>query len=343
MHPAFSVIFFTVVSGTGYGLLFAAALAFALDPTLLRDGEALLILGAGALFSTAGLVASLLHLGRPLRAWRAFSQWRSSWLSREGVASLLTFVPLVALGAAIHGAAGAGVVRPLALLLGVCAVLTVVCTGKIYTSLKTIRAWHNGFVLPGYLLLGLLGGVATLQALLSLSAPVWNGYDQLRRVIGAAPNHLLLQWVAAGCIAVLAIVAALWKTRYWRFLDSSALAASAESATGLGRFGSVRSVEAPHTEENYLTHEMGFALARKHARRLRAISIVLIAIVPLLLVPLLWWMPTASRAGLASSCSIAIAASILAGTFVERWLFFAEAKHVVMLYYGARHDAAQRA
>ena len=37
---------------------------------------------------TVGLVSSTLHLSHPERAWRAFSQWRSSWLSREGVAAV---------------------------------------------------------------------------------------------------------------------------------------------------------------------------------------------------------------------------------------------------------------
>ena len=32
------------------------------------------------------------------------------------------------------------------------------------------------------------------------------------------------------------------------------------------------------------------------------------------------------------ACIVALA--VTAGLFVERWLFFAEAKHVVMLYYG---------
>ncbi len=42
-----------------------------------------------------GLLSSTLHLGNPQRAWRALSQWRSSWLSREGVMAMLTFVPLL--------------------------------------------------------------------------------------------------------------------------------------------------------------------------------------------------------------------------------------------------------
>lgn len=338
MHPAFSVIFFTVASGAGYGLLFVLGLALVLDASLMREGEALLLLGAGALLSGAGLLSSMLHLGQPLRAWRAFSQWRSSWLSREGVASVLTFAPLFGVGAALHWHADAALARALALLLSAGAALTVLCTARIYTSLKTIRAWHNGYVLPGYLLLGLSSGMATLQALFSLSAPSWPHVGGIEYDTLWVSAHLIVQWFAAASIALLALGAVACKRAYWAFVDRAPLPASAESATGLGRFGAVRSMEAPHTEENYLTHEMGFVLARKHARRLRAISLVLLGAVPLLLVPLLAWTPAARTPAAVSAVSLLIAACILAGAFVERWLFFAEARHVVMLYYGARRD-----
>jgi len=334
MHPAFSVIFFTVASGAGYGLLFMLGLALAFDATLLREGEALLLLGAGAGLTAAGLLSSMLHLGQPLRAWRAFSQWRSSWLSREGIASLLTFAPLLGLGAALHWHADAASVRALALLLAACAALTVACTAKIYTSLRTIRAWHNGYVMPGYLLLGLLSGMAMLQALFSLSAPAWPHAGGIERDTVWVSAHLIVQWVAAASIALLAIAAVACKTAYWGFIDHARAPADAGSATGLGRFGAVRSMEAPHSEENYLTNEMGFVLARKHARRLRAISLALLGLAPLALVPLLVWTPAATTQAAASAVSLLIAACILAGVFVERWLFFAEAKHVVMLYYG---------
>jgi DMSO reductase anchor subunit len=46
-----------------------------------------------ALLVTLGLLSSTFHLGHPERAWRAFSQWRSSWLSREGVAAVATYLP----------------------------------------------------------------------------------------------------------------------------------------------------------------------------------------------------------------------------------------------------------
>ena len=92
MHPALSIILFTTLSGLGYGLAFVLGLGV-LDPhaisTRLAHPLALALIAGGLLSST-------LHLGNPQRAWRALSQWRTSWLSREGVLAIVTFVPLTA-------------------------------------------------------------------------------------------------------------------------------------------------------------------------------------------------------------------------------------------------------
>jgi len=328
MHPAISVIFFTAVSGAGYGLLFLVAVAIAIDPLACDPIVALLALGVGATFAAAGLTSSMLHLGKPLRAWRAFSQWRSSWLSREGVAALVSFVPVLLLAALLWHYADRltlpvlerhvlPILRMVAVLLAAAAALTVFCTARIYTSLKAIPAWHNAYVLPGYLLLGLLGG-ASLLWLLDAAAGS-----------GSAP------WLRRGLpllVAILAIASGLLKRAYWRHIETTPLQSTAESATGLGRFGAVRSVEAPHTEENYLTREMGFVLARKHGVRLRTIAALAFALTPLLLAALA---AVPALAAGATGLALLAASAAMAGTFVERWLFFAEAKHVVMLYYGA--------
>src|SRR5688572_5008836 len=96
MHPAFSVIFFTVMSGLGYGLWgFLGWYTLVGQPVDRTTALVALAVGGACIF--AGLCSSLLHLGQPTRAWRAFSQWHTSWLSREGVAAVLSFVPAVAL------------------------------------------------------------------------------------------------------------------------------------------------------------------------------------------------------------------------------------------------------
>lgn len=317
MHPAFSVIFFTVVSGCGYGVLFLLGAFVAVDPHSLPRTQGLLALALGVLFAAAGLTSSTLHLGQPLRAWRAFSQWRSSWLSREGVSALCSFVPAFALAIALWFGSGETLLRVTGCVLALLAVVTVACTAQIYASLKTIHAWRNDYVLPGYLLLALLGGSAWWQIVQRAADP---SLATPRLLLALLPGAAAASW--------------LLKRAYWRYIDTTRHEATPGTATGLGTFGSVRTAERPHTEANYLTNEMGFVLARKHATRLRAIAAVLFGVVPTLL-GLVVAGVDARAPFVALICTAASAASVTAGLFVERWLFFAEAKHVVMLYYGA--------
>jgi sulfite dehydrogenase (quinone) subunit SoeC len=312
MQPALSIVLFTTSSGAGFALLLLLGLGAPLGLLPASAGFAFTALALGVILAAAGLSSSAFHLGRPERAWRAFSQWRSSWLSREGVLSVLTFLPLTifGIGWVFFGATG-GIVGLCGIIAAALAAMTIYCTGMIYASLKPIHQWHNAWVVPGYLLLGLMGGSLVLDFLLRL----W-----LRRAGGFALFTLAV-----------ALVAWVVKEGYWRFIDTTSARSTVGSATGLGRRGRVRLFEAPHTEENYLLHEMGFHIARKHSRRLRAIARLCGFMVPALasLVALVF-----SGAPGAVAAGLAIVAAAL-GLVVERWLFFAEAKHTVTLYYGA--------
>src|SRR5215469_16248775 len=133
MHPSLSVIFFTTASGAGYGLL--AILGVLVGLGLLPEERSFVIaaLALALAFVSAGLVSSTFHLGHPERAWRAFSQWRSSWLSREGVVSTLTFVPtaVFAAGWIWFGRTG-GAWAVSGILMSISAVVSVICTAGIY-------------------------------------------------------------------------------------------------------------------------------------------------------------------------------------------------------------------
>lgn len=343
MRPTFSIICFTVLSGIGYGAWFLFGLALlagpVCDPPSMENGIVVarchgvypdpVGLLLAFVFVGIGLLCSLGHLGKPWRAWRALSQWRSSWLSREGVLALLTFVPATALLADLLIAllvsllqenlqGGPGWLdvdrfawRMCGAALAIGSFATVYCTANIYSSLKPIRAWHDSHVVSGYLLLSLLGGTLLLTAsgtLFAAVGPEWR-----------VP-------LFAGMLG-LAIVCASLKLSYWRAIDALP-APDAGHATGLSSLGEVRSFEAPHTEENYLTHEMGFVLARKHARKLRRIALVCAFLVPGLLALFALVVPAIGM----PAAWLALASG-LAGLFVERWLFFAEAKHAVMAYY----------
>ena len=114
------------------------------------------------------------------------------------------------------------------------------------------------------------------------------------------------------------------KLAWWRLGGMARHAGSVESATGLGHLGTVKPLMPPHTEENYLQHEMGFVVARKHADKLRIFALGLGGVLPIIVL----LVAPASAAALGFAVL-----SHVAGMFVERWLFFAEAKHVVTLYY----------
>jgi len=310
MHPAFSVIFFTTASGAGYGLLALTSVFAPLRLIPADRGFAFTVLALSLGLITAGLLSSTAHLGHPERAWRAFSQWRTSWLSREGVLSVATYVPagIFSLGWIFFGRLDG----PFALIgyaAAILAALTVCCTAMIYASLKPVRAWNNAWVVPVYFVLALMTGALWLNALIH----VWGA---------GAP------WL--GYLAAAAIVAGfVVKHRYWRFIDTTPGSSTPESATGLK--GKVTLLDGPHTEANYLLREMGYAIARKHSLKLRWIAVIVGFALPLVLTLL----APAIGGTLAVPVTLLAAVAGLLGVLVERWLFFAEAKHTVTLYYGA--------
>jgi DMSO reductase anchor subunit len=178
----------------------------------------------------------------------------------------------------------------------------------IYASLRPIPAWTHRSVPAAYLLFALVtGGLAFLA---------------LRTLAGAPPSRPALLAAVIGIAAL-----ALLKRQYWAAIDTTPLPVTRADAVGLPP-RDVRVFERPHTEGNFVTREMVFVLARRHAARLRALAFVLFATLPALALALAWLMPPAASAWLVVATS-----SALVGAFVERWLFFAQARHVVSLYY----------
>jgi DMSO reductase anchor subunit len=309
MRPGYSVILFTTTTGAGYGMLvLLGVLGFAgLVPADVWFGLAAFAVALGAI--TFGLLSSTFHLGHPERAWRAFAQWRSSWLSREGVLAVVTYAPAGGFALAwVFLGDNANLAGPVTAVL---AAATVFCTAMIYRSLATVHQWCNAWVVPNYLALGLMTGAVWLNLLLA--------------AFGLADANFAL------FTAVVVAVAAALKLAYWNFIDTTAHPSTPESATGLGGLGKVRLFEAPHTEENYLMKEMGFRIARKHGRKLRRIAVATGFAAPLVLTLVA---VVISPGLLMIACTGLAAVSVSIGVLIERWLFFAEAKHVVILYYG---------
>jgi DMSO reductase anchor subunit len=312
MHPALSIVFFTTASGAGFALLMLLGLGTPLGLLPPNAGFGFAAFAIAVVLAAGGLSSSVFHLGRPERGWRAFSQWRSSWLSREGVLSVLTFLPaaIFGVGWVFFGIIG-GVIGLCGIVAAALAAATIYCTGMIYASLKPIHQWHNSWVVPNYFALGLMSGFLVLDFLIRFWTPRPTGI---------------------GLLSLLVVLVAWWmKERYWRFIETTSAPSTVASATLLGSRGKVRLFESPHTEENYLLKEMGFRLARKHRVRLRRMARLAGFALPALLT-LVALIFGGAIGGIAAGLAVASAAL---GLVVERWLFFAEAKHTVMLYYGA--------
>lgn len=315
MNPAYSVIFFTTASGAGYGLLVCIAAVGVFFGLPADRWFGLAVYGVALVLITVGLLASTIHLGHPERAWRALTQWRSSWLSREGVAAVITYIPagLAAIGW-VFLARNDGIWAWLIAAAAVLAIVTVFCTAMIYQSLRAIPRWNSPWVAPVYLAFALASGALLFH-------------------FGVRAFGLGFPSIGWGA-AVLTAAAWALKLVYWSRIDAAASRSTAESATGLGHLGKVRLFEAPHTGDSYLMREMGFKIARKHARRLRIIALVLGGAIPVVLVAVATQLP--DLAGALVGLVAVISAGV--GLLVERWLFFAEAVHTVSLYYGT--DAA---
>ena len=107
MKPAASIIFFTVASGAGLGLLAVTALFDLFGPSGVSSQTLWRSALLGLVLVAAGLASSTLHLANRRNAWRAFARVRTSWLSREAALAVVLF-PIVAIYIALtaRGAAG---------------------------------------------------------------------------------------------------------------------------------------------------------------------------------------------------------------------------------------------
>jgi DMSO reductase anchor subunit len=290
MHPAKSVIIFTTLSGIGFGMLFFIGLGMIVPEGLM----AFIWFAIAYLFAVGGLIASTFHLKHPERALRAFTQWKTSWLSREAVLSVVALLVMAVYGAGLVflgtrftylGYAGATL-----------SVLTVFATSMIYAQLKTVPRWRD-FSTP-LMFLGYAGAGGSLMT---------GQVDYALALLALAGLLQLLNWMRGD--------GALGKS-----------GSDIGTATGLGTAAQVRAFEPPHTGTNYLLKEMVYVVGRKHAGRLRILSLLMGIGLPILLL----------LAPFGHMLAALAVISHIVGVFASRWLFFAQAEHVVGLYYGKR-------
>lgn len=291
MHPAPSVILFSVLSGLGFGMMAWLGFGF---PYVTGTNAFIFFFVAYAL-AVGGLLSATFHLGNPKNSLKAFSQWRTSWLSREGCCSIaaLLVMGIYAIGL-IFLETRWGIVGIIGAILSI---ITVFTTSMIYAQLKTVPRWNHWTTSVLFVALSVFGG-ALMTGQITVA---------------------MYGFILVGIIQIAA-----WLMGDKQFASSGS---TMETATGLGNIGKVRMFEPPHTGTNYLLKEMVYVIGRKHAMKLRVIAILLMVVIPALMI----WL------GAHHDIKAVIAVvSHLIGVFASRWLFFAEAEHVVGLYYGQR-------
>lgn len=357
MKPAWSLVFFTVLSGAGFGLAVVVGgvlgVTAALGMLAVGAGKAwdvwhvFVLLGvrggdwswaavAGGEYWTAaaargregiaagmgvsvalvaaGLGASVLHLANPRNAWRAVMRVRTSWLSREAVLATV-FFPLMAAYAWVMLVEGGGGWTFWGLNLGLSVVvvmiarMTVQCTAMIYQSLKTVAAWNHKLTRRNF------EGMAVLSGWM-----LW--------------TVLLLSDIAGAVLWIFAARVWFEKRAYYRRLGA-AQEVRVGRAIGYSQ-AAAKLLDAGHTGATFLTREFVFVCAAETLARRRRWAMGLMVGAPVALSVLsvvAWGTGEAGWAAAMRWASVPLVGAMFGGLLLERWLFFAEARHSVAAYH----------
>lgn len=322
MHPAFSVIVLTTLIGVGQGLflaLFTAQSYSAVQLVSPQNSVAFYAFGGliALLFLIGGLIASVFHLGRPERAWRAAAMWRTSWLSREvivlpvlmGLVFIYTVMQFLELDTVLY-TSKAGTVLHLSLIVGALAAvatfLLFICTAMIYASIKFLQEWACALTVINYLLLGTASGFTLAAAFASVNAP------ELLALYG--------NWA-------IIITATAFLSRGGSLIRNARIKAKSTIQTAIGiRHTKIQQKAMGMQGGSVNTRDFFHHKTATFMKIIKWSFMILVFPVPIIL---LW-------AGLnAESTSILLGAFIIQyiGLMAERWFFFAQANHPQNLYY----------
>jgi DMSO reductase anchor subunit len=326
MHPAFSVIFLTTLIGAGQGLFMALVTGQVYSlANLLAPQDSVTFYATGSLLSLVllglGLVAAVFHLGKPryflTRAWRGITQWRTSWLSRELIA-LPVFMALVALYGAAHylgftqpwlvvkGQLPIDATLTLGMLGVLGAIVLFICTAMIYASLRFLQEWHSPLTVANFILFGLASGF-TLAAAFS----AWSGVELVA-----------FYGVWAVIFTLLAAV-----TRGFSMYRNARIKHKSTPQTAIGvRHTKIRQKSMGFMGGSFNTREFFHGAGAGTIALVKIFFAVAVFLVPVILL---------GAANAMQSAYLPMLAFVVQflGLMVERWYFFAEARHPQNLYY----------
>ena len=237
MHPAPSIILFTVLSGFGFGLISIVGLLQFLSQISVVN--IIIFSLIGLFFSTVGLISSFFHLANKKNAIKSMSQWQTSWLSREAISSI--FCLSIVVGNIGWVFVQNRYINEVGIVLFLLSLFTIFTTSMIYAQLKTVPSWNNILTPALFIFTALAGGSILLMDYASL---------------------------------VLLLIFGVFQVLFWYIADQSFIykETSVGTALGFSKNEDIRAFDVAHTNRNYLLNEMVYKVARKHAIKIRYIS-----------------------------------------------------------------------
>ena len=237
MHPAPSIILFTVLSGFGFGLISIVGLLQFLSQISVVN--IIIFSLIGLFFSTVGLISSFFHLANKKNAIKSMSQWQTSWLSREAISSI--FCLSIVVGNIGWVFIQNRYINEVGIVLFLLSLFTIFTTSMIYAQLKTVPSWNNILTPALFIFAALAGGSILLMDYASL---------------------------------VLLLIFGVFQVLFWYIADQSFIykETSVGTALGFSKNEDIRAFDVAHTNRNYLLNEMVYKVARKHAIKIRYIS-----------------------------------------------------------------------
>ncbi|MBL6932658.1 MAG: dimethyl sulfoxide reductase anchor subunit [Rhodospirillales bacterium] len=322
MRPAFSVIFLTTLIGVGQGLflaLVAGQFYWVIGATDIPEAQDFYAIGSllALVFMGGGLISSFFHLAHPERAWRAATQWRTSWLSREVIA-LPAVMGLLVLYGGLHWLDWRPVLMTFGNMknldltmatgyLGAALVVALfICTGMIYACMKFIQEWASPLTVLNFALMGSSSGF--------VMATAYAGFMESPLEDFFAGGAMFLT-----IAALVGRIASIVRNKNIKYLSSL------QSAVGL-HHRNLRQLTRGFTASSFNLKEFFHPGSPALLPILTMAYMVSAFVLPIALMAFAW--------GTGSISAFALAFAVqYAGLLVERWVFFAEASHPQNLYY----------
>jgi sulfite dehydrogenase (quinone) subunit SoeC len=317
MKPPFSVIFFTTLIGAGQGLFLALYIGEVYVFFNMIDKKNPFQMIETGLFLVViliilGLFASMFHLGRPERSWRAMSQWRTSWLSREIIVLMIFVIMVIFWGLVYFGKDGLlldnfniHTVLLIGFIATIVAIFLYICTAMIYVIISFIQEWATSLTVFNYVLLGLSSGFVQVTALASYFQSPLRGFYTICTLI------LILA-------AMIVRLLSLYRNKHIKY--------NSTIKTALGvKDEKVRRIPQKYEIDTYSArkffHYSNFWLIQL----IKWLFLIFVFVIPFFLVILGW-----NEGGF----GLLVAAVFIQyiGLLAERWYFFAQTNHPQNIY-----------